>query len=197
MKQIPSKVGEERLRALLREGDPAGASEPLAADEVQAMRRGMLGALRAARAEERPAPWRLPVFAAAALAGVAGAVLGALAWRSGLDVKPVEPAPLVAVAPPAPSLPPEALEPPPATHHQAEPEARAPRSPQPRQARPPAGRRPPHPEAPVRLASTGSSPAPVPVVREVQFSTPGGTRIVWVFASGETPAQESPRPSRL
>lgn len=197
MKQIRSKVGEERLRALLREGDPAGASEPLAADEVQAMRRGMLGALRAARADERSAPWRLPVLAATALAGVAGVVLGVLAWRSVLDVKPVEPAPLVAVAPPAPSLPPGALEPPPATHAQAGAEARAPRSPQPPQARHPAGRRRPHPEASVRMAASGSSPAVVPVVREVQFSTPGGTRIVWVFASGQTPAQESPRPSRL
>jgi hypothetical protein len=36
-----------------------------------------------------------------------------------------------------------------------------------------------------------------PALRELQFSTPGGTRIVWVFASGDAPISETPRPARL
>lgn len=46
-------------------------------------------------------------------------------------------------------------------------------------------------------AAPGAAPAASPAIRELQFSTPGGTRIVWVFASGDAPVSETPRPARL
>ena len=52
-----------------------------------------------------------------------------------------------------------------------------------------------------RLASANPAPAPLATPaqarRELQFSTPGGTRIVWVFASDEAPDSAPPRPTRL
>jgi hypothetical protein len=46
-------------------------------------------------------------------------------------------------------------------------------------------------------SALGAEPVAVPSKRELQFSTPGGTRIVWVFASGDAPVSETPRPARL
>jgi len=235
----------EDLRERLRAGDPAEAVEPLHPDEVAAMRRALRGALTE---ERRPAAWRTPALAAAALSALA---LGALLWLrasgGGLEAPrqaglPPEPRPGTAVPPahrlaqaPAPSPPAQPASSavvPTAPQAESRPPAVAwlPGSPDRRAAQAPPGplsappsergaapaashrgpgarratpRRRPSGTEPERLASTpprlspDAAALPVPARREMQFSTPGGTRVVWVFASGEPSTATPPRPSRL
>lgn len=242
MKDVDSKAGdrkEARLRERLRAGDPASGAPPLAAEEVQAMRRAMLGAVPEARAAREAAPWRLPALAMTGLGLVAGIGFGLHAWLSGGAVSPKGyPGPVVAeVSPslptgggargtapgaapgseglpaenPAPVASGEGARPAPGSGARSGPglpdrHVRSPRATPPRP-----GAAPPVLSAPTaRLASAGGSieesapeaapgaePAASPAIRELQFSTPGGTRIVWVFASGDAPVSETPRPARL
>jgi hypothetical protein len=188
----------ERLRRILREADPAAGMEDLAPEEIAAMRRAMLNSLR----EERPAfAWRVPALAAATLAALALAGILWLRWNgSGGETQaaaPMHPAPLAPPAVRGPQAPrlaqaPEARQGTPALEPRPEPGSNAP---QPTHRHSHSG--PGELRAPPPPAATAVEAA----VREVQFSTPGGTRIVWVFAqddpSSSASPKNAPRPSRL
>ena len=172
-------MNDERLRDLnrrLRAGDPFAGETGLTPEEIRAMRRTVLTAL--------PEPRRrlLPILA---LAGAAAAILliSVLAFRpgSGASSHP-QPAPQTAAVP-AP-LPPSATS-------QAEPQIAVAAQPL------PAGKgerkRRPHrpaldaPSTHTALASLEpSARQEETAIREIQFSTPGGTRIIWTLAPGKT-----------
>jgi hypothetical protein len=163
-------MNDERLRRRLRAGDPGGESG-LTPDEIHAMRRTVLTAA--------PEP-RRRLLPALALAGAAAAtVLIALAVLKPGSVEPPPPPRIAAV--PAQSVP--SLPPPPA---HAEPPRM---EPAPRAKGTTAHRR--HhlrnrPEEAVELASlTPLGTSEEPVTRQVQFSAPGGTRIIWILKSGK------------
>jgi hypothetical protein len=148
---------EDRLQELLRRGDPA-ADEGLTPDEIHAMRRAVL----TAAPEPRRRSLLLPAFVAAC--GVLFAL--GLWWLGGreLVVEPPREAsvipPMVTPAPPQP--------PPVETIAQADPSPSvAVRSTRPRV---------PHPPL---------APRDEPHSRQVQFSTPGGTRVVWVLTTDD------------
>lgn len=172
----------ERLRALLRQGDPAGEDPGLTREEAGRMRRAIL----TAAPEPRRRPLWLPVLAAAAV----GALMLAIAlglWRARADLSVHEPTRSAAVVPtsetpvpaPPPSLPvsaaPETA--PAAAPSREETPAARPRS---RRARRAAT------SGPVRFASLPVPPAPAEEdeepARQIQFSTPGGTRVIWVLS---------------
>jgi len=176
MNEMNEKTTSE-LRRILLKGDPAAGDSGLHPEEVRAMRRAVLTAA--------PEPRRrfLPVPVAAGLIVALGLVaLTVLWWR------PVElPAPAreperiaVVTAPPvsepvAPAVAPPVPEPVP--EKTAEPMvARKPVRPRQPLVRP-APAPSPEPEPPIVLAQAE------PETRQVQFSTPGGTRIIWVLSS--------------
>lgn len=154
-------MNEEKLREILKRGDPAAGEPGMTQEEVREMRRVVLSAVP----EPRKRGWLAPV-----LAGGAALVLVALIvlWPSPpeeLAVRPPLPragegrgeGPAVVTekkTPPRPSPAPQEREPPPA---------------------------PPEKEKVVE-------PEPEPVVlaqadgpTQIQFSTPGGTRVIWVL----------------
>jgi hypothetical protein len=168
-------MNDERLREILRQGDPAEGAGGLTPEEVRAMRRTVLTAA--------PEPRRrlLPVLALAG--GMAAAGLIALALLKPGPVEPPPPPRIAAVpVPSAPSLappPPAPAEPP-----RTEPALRAKGT----TAR--AVHRRHHrrnrPEEAVALASLKpAAPPEEPETRQIQFSTPGGTRIIWILKSGK------------
>jgi hypothetical protein len=165
----------ERLREALRRGDPAAGEAGLSPLEAQAMRRTVLAAVPAPRRSFR----LVPAFTAAAVVVLSFVVTLGL-WRAH-DHRTVAPVPA------APAETPPAVTPP------------APAPPEPSRTvavvpAPPPSRSVPaaHP-APVRLPRTANPPSPVspphpsaeeaeePAMRQVQFSTPGGTRIIWLL----------------
>jgi hypothetical protein len=176
-----------RLREALRRGDPAANEAGLTTEEAQAVRRAMLSAAPAPRRRFLPAP----VFAT--LAGTAAVALSlAVAvglWRSHEStpppVQPVPPAaralpapPVAAAAPMAPMAPmaPRIAEP------RREP-ARVARAVRRAPVRRPA-RREAAPDQTVLAANATDGATEKPAVtatRQVQFSTPGGTRIIWLL----------------
>ena len=149
------------LRTALRRGDPAAGETGLTTEEVQAMRRTVLSAIPETRRS-----WLAPVLATAA--GVALTVLVALViWRA-FQVPPL-PAPAIAEAVPARPPIPEIQETP----------IQEPVKPR-RPAAVIARRAPvPLPSAPDRPIAEEPEDSPT---RQVQFETPGGTRIIWVLA---------------
>jgi len=152
---------DARLRALLRDADPA-AGDRLATEEVWALRRT---ALHAAEKAGRRAWLATPALAAAA-AGIAAAVF---LWV--FQVRPEAPA----AAPPraAAAARPVSVEPEP-----------APPVPQP----PPAA---PDPPSRAPIEEPLPAPPTPPVLAEaaderplhIEFATPGGTRIIWVLTA--------------
>jgi hypothetical protein len=173
---------DDRLRALLRQGDPAGDDPGLTREEAGRMRRAILNAAP----EPRRRPLWLPVLAAAAVGALTLAIALGL-WRARADFSVHEPTRSAAVVPtpetpvpaPTPSLPvsaaPEAA--PAATPSLGKAPAVRPRSRHPRRAATP---------GPVRFASLPTPPAPAEEneepARQIQFSTPGGTRVIWVLS---------------
>jgi hypothetical protein len=169
------------LRRILREGDPAAGEPGLHPEEVRAMRRAVLTAA--------PEPRRrfLLVPAAAGLIVALGLVVLAVLWWRPVELSAParEPERRAAVAaPPArepvpPAAVPQAPEP--ATEKAAAPAiARKPvrtRQPTVRPAPAPDPPQEREPEPPMVLAQAE------PATRQVQFSTPGGTRIIWVLSS--------------
>lgn len=155
-------MNDERLRQILRQGDPAGEGGGLTLDEARAMRRTVLTAV-----PERQRRL-LPIFA---LAGaVATAVLIAILLRPA-------PAPPRVAAAPAPPAPPIAQVP-------VQPVSRSPQKEERRPVRRHHHQRhrvPAPPEANDALASLETAEPE----RQVQFSTPGGTRIIWILKSGK------------
>ena len=163
------KTRDERLRRLLREADPADGETGLTTEEVRAMRRTVLTAI----------PDRIRRFVPSPV--LAGAVVAALAailllWLGGdhAPVSPREPARVATTAPPprpAP-VPKAAAEPAPSTDVAV---AERTSSGTAREKRSREKRRP----APEMLAKMEEQPR----ARQIQFSTPGGTRVIWILTS--------------
>ncbi len=160
-------TNDERLRDYLRGADPAAGEPGLAPEEVQAMRRAVLTSI--------PEPRRrwIPIVA---LAGSAlAALLLALTLLSpdaeGPAAPPRQPARMAEKPKAAPvPIPPPAPEP-----VAEEPE-------RPRETRAP--RKRPTPEAaPQPTPFMPEAEATVAETTQIQFSTPGGTRIIWVLTS--------------
>jgi hypothetical protein len=151
----------ERLRAILRKGDPAAGDPGLPAEELQAMRRAMLSAVP----EPRRRGWLVPVLAAAAVLALATALALGL-WRT-----ESRPEPLAIARPVQPTPSPR----PPAVQVPAAPEAPVRTAEKTEGVERPRKRRTPRPAPP--------APEPVRTVvaqHQIQFSTPGGTRVIWV-----------------
>ena len=162
-------MNDDRLRQILREGDPAAQEPGLTPDEAHAMRRTVLTAV--------PEPRRRLGWLPALATGAAALLVLALAVSHGPWNSPAPP-PSVRVA--AVATPPPAVAP---------PVSLAPAAPlqEPVESSRPARRlHVRHRATPVRVVSAPPQPAlaaPEPAVREIQFSTPGGTRIIWVSTS--------------
>ncbi|HTG31786.1 MAG TPA: hypothetical protein VLB76_02555 [Thermoanaerobaculia bacterium] len=166
-------MNDERLRQRLREGDPATGENGLNPGEIHAMRRAVLAAA--------PEP-RRRLLPALALAGAAAAILIALfALRPG-PVQPPAP-PRIAAVPAQPQVPA-----PPALQQASAPRTEPP-APGEKKKRPIQRRR--HLRAAREETATLASREPAgnppaePGARQIQFSTPGGTRIIWTLTSGK------------
>lgn len=149
------------LRSILRKGDPAAGEPGLTPEEVQAMRRTVLSAVP----EPRRRGWLVPAMVAAA-ALVLAAVIALSLWPT--------PSKEVVVRPPLPR----------AGEGRGEGsvviEKTLP-SPAPQEREPPA--------RPRKKKVVHHEPEPVVVAQaeppstQIQFSTPGGTRVIWVLHS--------------
>lgn len=181
---------EERLRAVLRQGDPAGTEPGLAPEEVRRMRRAILAA-PAETAEPRRGGFWLPALATAAAAALILALTLGL-WRvhTHSAVRPLETG-RQAVAVPEPAIPEEMAAPPaavpaPPTDHLP---AQAPRRPRPRRPALEPARLASAPEAsPIPDVEPDSFLAPdeppaEPPLRQVQLEAPGGTRVIWMLST--------------
>lgn len=182
----------EKLREILRQGDPAAGEPGLSAEELQAMRRTVLNAV-----PERRRFALIPALATGAAVALA-VLLAVVLWRGEEqgtrppEVKvAVRPAPPVQpAAPPVTPGPPAAPEPqPPAEPEPAQEPVRK-RQAAPRVAPPPPPVLP-EPEPLTELASVSEPSQPEPALEEprgrhVEFSTPGGTRVIWVLTEDET-----------
>ena len=169
-----AETNPDRLRQALRQGDPASGEPGLTADEVHAMRRAVL---TAAPEPRRRMAW-FPVVAtgAAALVALALAVAFGPWHRPPVSGSPVQAPVQVATVPTPPAAPPV----PPAV------------APVPVKISGPAHRHPARTLRAVRARKdlpVHQDDAPVLTaslpVREIQFSTPGGTRVIWEL-SGKT-----------
>ena len=158
------------LRSILRKGDPAAGDPGLTPEEVQGMRRTVLSAVP----EPRRRGWLVPAMVTAA-ALVLAAVIALSLWQPGMEVAGPEPSP---PWPPSPTSPLPSLgeggtgEEKVATQRWVE----APLSR--RGGR--GGGRGDGGEGPVVLAQVEPPAAPHGST-QIQFSTPGGTRIIWVL----------------
>jgi hypothetical protein len=162
-----------RLRAALRDGDPA-AGDRLATEEVRTLRRAMLNA-----AEDGSRRAWLPIAAlTAAAAGIAAAIVLSPAPPRVATPSPAPPAIVASAPPPRVSVEPAAPEPPGAARpaRRARVEARV-SPPRPEPPLPPSAEPPILPTQPV-LA--GAAPEPRPL--HIEFATPGGTRVIWMLA---------------
>jgi hypothetical protein len=149
----------DRLRQILRQGDPAAQEPGLTQDEVHAMRRAVLTATPEPR---RRVVW-FPLLAAGTAALLVLALVIALDHRHPASSTPPA-APRVAAPPsPAPPLP------------EAQP-------PEPMKSSRPPRRRPVRAPKVLPIRQDAPMLASLPV-REIQFSTPGGTRVIWELST--------------
>ena len=164
-------MNDERLGQRLREGDPAMGENGLNPGEIHAMRRAVLAAA--------PEP-RRRLLPALALAGAAAAAL--LIALFALRPDPVQPPapPRIATVPAQPQAP-RALRPSPA---RTEPPAREEKKKRPTQRRRHL-RAAPEETATLAALEPAGNPPEEPGIRQIQFSTPGGTRIIWTLTSGK------------
>jgi hypothetical protein len=163
-------MNDERLRQILRQGDPAGEDAGLTPDEARAIRRTVLTAVPERKRR------LLPVFTLAGAVAMA-ALLAVLLLKPEPAKAPIPP-PRIAVAPAPP----------------APPIAQAPVQPAPQPAQKEEERRPVHrhrqqrhlirPVAP-EIHDILASLETAETERQIQFSTPGGTRIIWILKSGK------------
>jgi hypothetical protein len=193
---------DERLREILRQGDPATGDPGLTTEEVRAMRRAVLSAVP----EPRRRGWLVPALATAAVLVLAVALALSL-WRTGSVETARRPEP----SPPWPPSPSPAFgrpNPSPGeggTASQGSVGAplsrrggrgggrgvggeglRRPPSPTPPEER--SIRWAPVPEPDTTVAKVEPPPAP-PITppaapegqHQIQFSTPGGTRVIWLL----------------
>jgi len=173
-------MNDERSNDLdrrLRAGDPFLGESGLTPEEVRAMRRTVLTA--------QPAP-RRRFLPALALAGAAALVIAVLAFHPGA-LPPRQPAPRAAAAPaPLPPSPAPAVEPPILSASQPSPVETVEKArPHLRRHRPPAAGETPAPSTALAALKPSASEEGT-AIREIQFSTPGGTRIIWTLAPGKT-----------
>jgi hypothetical protein len=156
---------DDRLHSLLRRGDPA-VGEGLTTDEIQSLRRAVLNAA--------PEPRRRSLLLPVLVATCAVVLALSLWWMRGSE--PIaEPPREASVAPPAvsPVLPPPSV---PVVAITASDE-------------PPVVTVEAHRRLEVAVAASapsrrGDEIGPVePHARQIQFSTPGGTRVVWVLTT--------------
>jgi hypothetical protein len=162
-------MNDERLRQILRQGDPAGGDGGLTPDEARAMRRAVLTAVPERKRR------LLPIFA---LAGAAAtAVLIAVLLPRPEPVEPPASPPRIATVPVAPA--------PPVAQIPAEP---APQ-PVPERESGPVHRKHHHsratPPATPEVQDTLASLATAEPERQIQITAPGGTRILWILKSGK------------
>jgi hypothetical protein len=165
-------MNDERLRQRLREGDPATGENGLRPGEIHAMRRAVLAAA--------PEPRRrlLPVLALAGAA--AAAILIALFALRPDPVQPPAP-PRIAAVPAQPSAP-RALQQPSPTR--TEPPVAGEKKKRPIQRRRHL-RAAPEETATLAALDPAGNPPEEPGIRQIQFSAPGGTRIIWTLTSGK------------
>jgi hypothetical protein len=164
-------MNDERLRQILRQGDPAGGDGGLTPDEAHAMRRAVLTAVPERRRR------LLPILA---LAGaVATAVLVAILLLRPEPAKAPIPPPRIATAP-APPAPPVAQVP---VEPAPQPSQGEERRPVPRRHRQ-HHHRPAAPATPA-IHDTLASLATAEPERQIQLTAPGGTRILWILKSGK------------
>jgi len=165
-------MNEERIRQRLREGDPFAGETGLTPEEVREMRRTVLTAMPERRRRLLPA---------LALAGAAAAaVLIAVFVLRPDPGAPPRPPRIAAV--PAPS--PEPVAQPPVLQETQPLRGAEKRAGHHRRHRRPAA--PPAPQTHDTLATLEPSPRQEETaIREIQFSTPGGTRIIWTLTPGK------------
>jgi hypothetical protein len=151
------------LRSILRKGDPAAGEPGLTPEEVREMRRTVLAAVP----EPKRRGWLVPALAGAAALIVAVALI---LWQPESEV-------VKAVRPPLPL----------AGEGRGEGSgvAQAEKTPphRPSAGLPAAQERAPAP-APEKKKKVRRAPEPVVIAQtetQIQFSTPGGTRIIWVL----------------
>ncbi|HET9211471.1 MAG TPA: hypothetical protein VFR03_13770 [Thermoanaerobaculia bacterium] len=164
-------MNDERLRQILRRGDPAGGDGGLTPDEARAMRRAVVTAVPERKRR------LLPVLA---LAGtMATAVLIAMVLLRPEPASPPERPRIAATpvrpAPPAAQIP---VQPAPRPLQQEEESRPVHNHPQHRH------RRPAAPETPA-INDTLASLAAAEPERQIQLTAPGGTRILWILKSGK------------
>lgn len=152
-------MNKDRLRQILREGDPAAQDAGLNSDEVHTMRRTVLTAIPESR---RRLGW-LPLLAAGML--VLALIIALGPWHRPTTTPPAAPR-LAAVITPAPT---------PAVVPSREPAKRS-RPSHHRVVRAPQTLPIRH-EAPMTVASLPETPESA--TREIRFSTSGGTRVIW------------------
>jgi len=172
------KTRDERLRRLLRQADPGDGETGLTGEERREMRRTVL----TADPEPRRRYFPSPALAGAAVAALAAIVVFAL-WpdREQPAAKPSrQPTRLVSTElkrPPAPSRPP-AIEPSPAISRPAV-QRRVSRVAGEKRA----VRRHRRSAQPAAETTTAMMAEVEPRTRQIQFSTPGGTRVLWILTS--------------
>jgi hypothetical protein len=163
---------DERLRRLLREADPAATDFGLTLDEVREMRRTVLTA---------PEPRRrlVPAFGLAGAAAVALVLIAVLVFRPHPEKSP---APAIAAVPHRPEPPRAVVQTPPPKEEPSPREEREEKKTTARRKRraPIVRPAPALPEATAVLAAAEPLDAAEP--QQIQFSTPGGTRIIWLLS---------------
>jgi hypothetical protein len=169
------------LNRRLRAGDPFAGESGLTPEEVRAMRRAVLTA--------QPEP-RRRLLPALAMAGAAAAALliAVLAFRPGPGASPQpQPAPQrAAVAVPEAARPVVVAEQPrPAVTTEMSEKPTETRRAHLRRHRRPSAAETPSPDTAL-AALHPAAPDDGTAIREIQFSTPGGTRIIWTLAPGKT-----------
>ena len=164
---------DERLSRLLREADPAASDPGLTLDEVRNMRRTVLSAIPERRRR------LFPVFATAGAVLVAALILIAV-----LIPRPEQPLapPRIAVVPPKSVQPPPPLREEPKLAEEKVEEKKTPVR-RKRWASSPSVVQP----APVEPEATAVIASAEP--QQIQFSTPGGTRIIWLLSPGDVSIQ--------
>ncbi|MES1242856.1 MAG: hypothetical protein ABUT39_14670 [Acidobacteriota bacterium] len=168
------------LKDVLRKGDPAADDPGLSPEEIQAMRRTVLAAVP----ESRRRAWLIPVATAAVL--ILAAILGLSLWR-----QPAQPTRLASEE--------RAVAPSPAQRGRVGEGSSSPTPKRPLPFPPPrqgAGEgATSHPDREEKVVRVHPRPRPAPVPKpepveqartetpqqQIQFSTPGGTRVIWVL----------------
>ncbi len=168
------------LNRRLRAGDPFAGETGLTPEEVRAMRRTVLTAL--------PEPRRrlIPGLALAGAAAVAVLIAMIALWPGSGSISKPRPAPRTAAipAPLPPSPAPEAERPITLAAQPLSAEKAEKRRPHLRRQGRPALENPSPDTVLAALKPTVSEDGTA--IREIQFSTPGGTRIIWTLAPGKT-----------